>query len=84
MPTIARNVRGPVPEHLSLDAKQANRLGTQIVKDGPYVVKPYENSAGRVVLNVIDTSSEDPDRPGPWTVRDLQEWEDVKPRRKRG
>lgn len=79
----ATKMREPVPEFVSMDEKQANRLAVQIVKEGPYIVKPHTNSAGVTVLNVIDSRDGDPKQDGPWTIHDSQEWDDVRPNARR-
>lgn len=80
---VATKMRVCPPAYASMDARQGRLLATEIVKDGPYVVKPHEDSRGRVVLNVVDTTRDPGQRGGPWTIRDRQEWEGVRPRGRR-
>lgn len=84
MSGVATKMKVPPPEYAVMDVKEAGRLGTEIGKDGPYVVKPYTNSKGVTFLNVQDVRENKPlSREQAVTIRDREEWEDIHPRRRR-
>lgn len=83
MSGVAVKMKSRPPAYAELDAKAAARLGTEIVKEGPYIVKPYVNSKGVTFLNVQDTTRDRDQRRPAVTVRDDEEWRALNPRKRR-